>query len=347
MVLRSTTCCIVLMMVKIKMYNQANLEKFKVFLEEEDNFLLLSHVLPDGDSVGSTLAMAEVLKSMGKNYKILFRDPVPKIYRFLLASNNVYNLETIKNNILPNFIVLDCSEFNRLGEEMNFLLGHAKKVVNIDHHISNDNFGDIQIVKNNAAATCEVLYQIFNSLNLKLNVNAVKALYTGIVTDTGGFRYESTSRETFLAAADLIELGVDLGEIRENIYENKEWPSILILQKALNNLKASEDGLLAWLHVTAEEMADADASGEHCEGIVNIPLSITGVKMGFFFREMPDGKIKVGLRARRGYDVNKVAAFFGGGGHAQAAGCTLDGPLNAAILKVINAAEVTLRREAY
>lgn len=332
------------MMVKEKMINSKNNILWD-FLKEEDDFLLLSHVLPDGDSIGSTIAFAELLKTLGKQYKILFRDPVPEIYQFLLAGHTVDNLQTFQGEIPLNFIVLDCSEFERTGEEMQFLLTHAQKVVSIDHHISNNNFGDISIVDSSAAATCEVLFEIFDKLNIKITKSAAKALYVGLVTDTGGFRYESTSRDTFLAAATLMDIGVDIGEIRENIYENRAWASILILQKALNSLEISQDGKISWLYVTAKDMAEANATGEHCEGIVNYPLSISGVKMGFFFREMPDGKIKVGLRARRNYDVNKVAALFGGGGHAQAAGCTLNDPIENAIDKVINAAKANLKGE--
>lgn len=326
------------------MNNKNTVLKLKKILQEEENFLLLSHVLPDGDNIGSVIAFAEILKIQGKKATILLRDPVPGIYEFLLGSNVVFNLETIKE-IPTCFIVLDCSGLDRTGEEMQFLNDRARTVINIDHHISNTGFGDIKIVKVDAAATCEVLYYLFKDMGFDINLNAAQALYTGIVTDTGGFRYESTTAHTFSAAAELLKKGVNIGNIKENVFENKELPTILILQKSLTHLSFSPTRELAWMYVTVKDMQEAEATGEHCEGLVNYPLSIKGVKMSFFFREMPDGKIKVGLRARRNYNVDNVAALFGGGGHTQAAGCTIVEPLDQAIIKVLAAAELALKGE--
>lgn len=325
-------------------FNKETISEIASFIQQEDNFLLAAHVLPDGDAVGSVIAFAEMFKSMGKKHTILLRDPVPEIYQFLIKDNVIENLNTIDREQLPNnLITLDSTEFERLGEELSFLQQHTKKILNIDHHISNVRFGDINLVSYEASATCELLYYLFKALDLPLNKEIATALYTGIVTDTGSFRYESTSVDTFLAAADLIKCGVDLGDIRENIFENKALASILAIQRSMDTLKISSDGKIAWMFIKYKAMQEMNASGEHCEGLVNYPLSISGVKMGFFFREMKDGKIKVGLRARRNYNVNDIASVFGGGGHALAAGCTMDGPIEDAIEKMIQTAQESLK----
>lgn len=309
---------------------------------DSDDILITAHVSPDGDSVGSVVGLALALESLNKKIYMVMQDDIPDSYKFLLrgSKNIMFPRDIIKSPSLAIF--LDCTDLQRAGESwVHEHLGNIP-IINIDHHVSNQYYGTLNYVDPKAASTTEIIYRLLVEMGLNISNDVATALYTGIVTDTGSFRYESTTEETLLVAAQLLSRGIKLYEIRENLYENKPLESLRLLAIALQKLHVSKDGNVAWISLSKNIFQNDNVKQHHFENVVNYPISIEGVKIGLFFRELENGTIKVSLRCRMGYDVNKVASIFGGGGHKQAAGCTLVGPLKEVEAKVIEVVQKAL-----
>ncbi|MEL7564317.1 MAG: bifunctional oligoribonuclease/PAP phosphatase NrnA [Dehalobacterium sp.] len=310
-------------------------------ITNNDRILITAHVLPDGDSIGSVVGLGLALESLGKEVYLVMQDKVPDMYCFLPGTEKI--LFSHELSAKPRLAVfLDCSDISRVGDNWIEPLLQDIPVINIDHHVSNEYFGTYNYVDAHAAATAEIVYSLVTELNVDITKDMASALYTGMVMDTGSFQYQNTTRQTFITAASLLEKGVDLSTIRENIYESKSLKNYRLISAAIDNLQFGVDGKVAWTYLDQEIMKKLHADSEHCEGIVSYPISLENVKIGLFFREMENGDVKVGLRCRSGYDVNKIALQFGGGGHQQAAGCTLKGPLHEAINKVIKQTEIMM-----
>lgn len=209
--------------------------------------------------------------------------------------------------------------------------------INIDHHVSNNFFAAYNLVDHQAAATAEMVYNLIKKMGIDISEDIATALYTGLVTDTGSFQYQNTSPRTLKTAAALLEHGVQLSFIKEHLYEQKSMKNYHLLAEAIGNMCFAAEGTIAWTYLDQAIMERLEATAEDCEGIINYPISLSNVKIGLFFRELSNGYVKVGLRARSGYDVNKIALSFGGGGHQLAAGCTVQGSLQSVITRVIAA----------
>jgi len=316
--------------------NNSTLPEIAALIKRSGHILITSHLSPDGDSIGSLLGLGTALLAAGKQVSLVLSNPVPEIYRFLSGSDRVVTPEFFSGQ--PDlFIFLDCTDLNRAGEDWFLPWTSSVPVINIDHHISNRFFGSLNLVDTAAAATAEVICRLLPEMGMTVTPEAATALYTGIVTDTGSFQYQNTRPATMRLAAQLLESGVSLEAVRENVYESRSPITLQVLRMALDNLILSADGQISWTSLDYPSLAKIGATGEHCEGVVNYPLSIRGVKVGILFREMANGSIKCGLRSRQGVDVNGIAAGFGGGGHRLAAGCTLEGPLAAAVPRLLAA----------
>lgn len=302
-----------------------------------DHILITAHILPDGDSVGSVTGLGLALEGIGKKVTMVMHGKVPELYDFLEGSEKIVTpLDIPWKPALCIF--LDCTGPERVGGDWILPLTIGVPVINLDHHISNSLYGNLNLVDGAASATGEVICRLLEFMDIPLSKAVATALYTAIVMDTGGFQYENTSPETLRLAANLLEQGVHLGTLREKLYESKSIINIRAISLALDNLHMTPDGAIAWTQLDYPSLVKIQAKGEHCEGVVNYPISIAGVKIGILFREMEDGAIKVGLRCRSSYDVNAIAAQFGGGGHRLAAGCQMEGPLSAAVPRLLEAA---------
>lgn len=304
---------------------------------------LTSHVLPDGDSIGSLLALERALKKLGAKTEILLADPVPQSYQFLLGLDD---LATKVGGEIPDtlpelIVVLDCTDLSRVGEKIAAKIV-GKTLINIDHHISNQWFGTFNWVMPEAVATGEMVYSLIVLLGVAIDKAIATALFTAITTDSGSFRYDNTRPQSLQVGASLLEAGADLAAIREQLWENKSVISMELLAKALATLSLTDDGRVAWVALPARILKELGADGEHCEGFVDYPKSIKGVEIGIFFRETDNSTIKVGFRSKRYADVNRLAAMFGGGGHPRAAGCTVQGSLPTVIEQVTVAAQKLL-----
>jgi phosphoesterase RecJ-like protein len=296
--------------------------KIKYFLKEHKRFLISAHASPEGDSLGAQLAFSFVLKSMGKFCEIINSDRYPKEYAFLPGVEKIRTRP--KNKKYDAVIVLDCSDLSRVGKALNFL-DKRLPILNIDHHICNDYFGSINVVDIGASSTCEILYLLFKKLNIKINRNIAICLYTGIVTDTGSFRYTNTKARTHLVAYQLLNWGIDAPQIFRNIYENLTFADSKLINHILLNVKTDSTGRIAWANVTKDMLKKYKPQIDLSDNVLNFIRSLKGVDVSLIFREINNEEkdIRVNLRSNGKVDVNRIAQHFGGGGHKTASGITL------------------------
>src|ERR1700731_1327256 len=295
---------------------------------EHERFVLTSHARPDGDAVGSALACCQILRSMGKHADVVLHDGVPRIYQPLPFADTVVRAERVNGNY-EAAIILECDSIQRTrlqGLENSFL-------ISIDHHVSGRPFANVNWIDPKAAATAEMVYRLAREAGVKISPEIATCLYTAVLTDTGSFMFEGTNEHTFELARELVLAGADPAHCARNIYFGHSTAKMRLLGAALSNLH--REGPLAWISVSQEQMQRCHAKEEDCEGLVNYALSMQGVEVALFFRELPDGRFRVSLRSKGKVDVATVAERFGGGGHQCASGCALDGPLSAATERVL------------
>jgi phosphoesterase RecJ-like protein len=313
--------------------SEEKIDALLAVFRSQGRFLLTSHARPDGDAIGSTLALAEILDQLGCHTEIVFADPIPEIYRTLPNLHRIHHLSSA-DQIDPTrtipAILLECDGIARTG-----LQGlEGRTLVNIDHHASGRLFGSVNWIDEQACAVAAMIYRIAIAAKVDITPSMATCLYTGILSDTGAFTYSSTSAETFALAHHLADRGANPSQIARDIYFSNPASKIRLLGTALSNLQC--DGDLAWTWVTGEDMNRIGAAVEDCEGVVNYLISIAGVESAVFLREVPDAsQFRLSIRSKGKVDVARVAEHFGGGGHRSASGCTLDGPLDAATERIL------------
>jgi phosphoesterase RecJ-like protein len=299
-------------------------------IRNSQSFIVTSHIDPDGDAIGCALAMFSVLKRLNKTVKVLSEDGVPPSYTFLEGASEVL---TSRADPCDVAVVVDSGGLDRTGW-VGEVVKQCRTVVNIDHHMSNTYFGDINIVDMSAGACGEIVYKVLDELGAGLVKSEAEALYVAILSDTGCFRFPSTTAGTLKIAAHLLDLGVRPYHAASEIYWKKSLASLKILGNTLSSIEVTDDGKIAMMQVTRDMYRAAGASAVDTEGLANYPRSINGVAVGVFLRETSEGCFRVSLRAAEGYDVDAVAKVFGGGGHAAAAGFRIEGDLESVKAKV-------------
>jgi bifunctional oligoribonuclease and PAP phosphatase NrnA len=289
-------------------------------IAEGERFLVCSHAGPDGDAVGSMLAMGMLLEKMGKRVHLVSADRVPVVHRWLPGADRVEKALRV-HGPYDAVILLECD-----GVERTRLQGLEKFFqVNIDHHASGVEFADVNWIDHEAACVGEMVYRLFKAAGVALNPEAANCIYTTVLTDTGGFIYGGTRASTFELARELTLAGADPIRVAQQVYFSTPISRLLLLGAALRNLH--REGRIAWLWITREDMIRSCAAEEDCEGIVNYALSIAEVEVACFLRELEKPRVRVSLRSKGRVNVAAIAERLGGGGHENAAGCTLDGPL--------------------
>jgi phosphoesterase RecJ-like protein len=291
-------------------------------------FAVCSHARPDGDAVGSMLALGMMLSGLGKEAELYSADPVPQIYRWLPCSETIRRATRVEGDHDAAFL-LECDGVARTRLEG--LEGCL--LVNIDHHASWKAFADVNWIEEDACAVAEMVYRLTRAAGVTVTPAMATCLYTAVLTDTGSFCYEGTDAHAFEVARELVQRGADPAAIAREVYFSNPLPKMALLGTALTRLQ--REGRMAWLWVTDEDMARAQATEEDCEGIVNYAIGIAGVEAAVLLRELKGGKIRLSLRSKGAVDVARVAASFGGGGHRHAGGCTLAGPLNVAMERIL------------
>ncbi|MDD4335582.1 MAG: bifunctional oligoribonuclease/PAP phosphatase NrnA [Desulfotomaculaceae bacterium] len=319
-----------------------NLADIAAALKRAESVVVCGHVMPDGDSLGSVLALGLTLESMGKKVTMAGPDPSPAIYDFLPGLDK-YRVGLPSDIGFDTLVILDCSAPERLGPGFQGLLSGETDIIILDHHAGSSCFGKYRYVDPAAAAVGEIIYDLIIEMGLEINRDVAVCLYTAIVTDTGSFQYDSTTPGTHRRIANLMEIGVPASQINIRIYEEKPRAVFQLLCSALSTLTTSSCGKVSWMTVTRETLKKSGAVDEHAEGLVNYAKSIRGVEIGILFREIEEGSYKLSFRSKDAIDVNKLAELFGGGGHPHASGCTVQGDLNKIIDQVVFAALSAIR----
>ena len=310
-------------------------------IRDAQRILFFMHVQPDGDSIGSTLGMIRALRQMGKEAVMVGVDPIPPMYHFLPGwdSYRVEWQEVSGEWDLSCF--LDCGDLERVGDALP-AVQRGRRTLNVDHHATNSAFAEFNYLDFSAAAVGELAYRILREIGAPIDPETALCLYTSLVTDTGGFRYDSTGPSTHRVAADLIELGARPYDVAQAIFETESLPRLALLARALQTLQLDGGGRVAWMVITQQMLKEAGAEDHDAEGVVNYARAVAGVEVGILFKETPDGRVRVSLRSRKTADVGVVAKGFGGGGHARAAGCTLYTSLDEAVDQVVAAVKAVL-----
>lgn len=280
---------------------------------------LFSHVSPDGDCVGSMLAIGLALEKLGKKVSFYNPDPVPSYLSFLPGSSRIS--QELPNPQPKTLMFVDCTDLQRVNLSMSDI-SQESTVLNLDHHISNQFFGHFNWVDAQASASAEIALTLIKQLGVEIDVDMATNLYTAILTDSGCFEYSNTTAKTHRSTADLLDIGVNLSSIHHNIFDQKPLAQIKLLQCALNGLEIHADGQLAIMILNAEDFRKSGAEQDLSEGLVNQARSIAGVEVAVLLKEVGPLEIKAGLRSNLWLNVNEIAALFGGGGHQRAAGCT-------------------------
>lgn len=307
-------------------------ERIAEALRGRNHVLLLGHVSPDGDSLGSTLALARALWTCGQHATVGSTDGVPTMYRFLPGSERIQT-DLPTDAVFDAVVFMECSSPERAGA----LAARAAGVplwVNIDHHVSNSGFGDLIDQDPTAAAVGELVYPIVRAFLPTLDPGTATCLLCALVTDTGSFRYTSVTPGTLRIAADLVAAGARVAEVYEQVYENRPASALRLLGKALDRFTLAEDGRVAWTAVTQVMLRETGAVMEESEGIIGALRGMAGVDVAALFKEEPD-EIRVSLRARGRVRAHVIAEEFGGGGHAAAAGFTAHGPLDDVVRRTL------------
>lgn len=305
---------------------QTIIEKIK----QNHHFLVVSHKHPDGDAVGALLATGLALKSMGKDVRLCNESAIPAVYRFLPS------VSAIEHRIAPDStfdaaIVLDCGDIERVGH-LAEAIAKIPLVINIDHHVTNSRFGHLQLVDIDACATCEIIYRLIKALPVKIDQAIATAIYTGILTDTGSFRFSNTNRSAFAICAEMIAQGADAYAVAQRVYGTYSLGRIKLLNLALDSLEISPNGRLSMMTLTQRMLRETRTQAEDIDGIINYARRIEDVRVAALIHELcvnggvsrGRGQFHVSLRSDGSVDVAAIAARYGGGGHAGASGFTIE-----------------------
>jgi bifunctional oligoribonuclease and PAP phosphatase NrnA len=315
----------------------ATFDQIGEVLRSRQSFVLISHVRPDGDAIGSQLALGYSLKAMGKSVRLINEDGLPENLAFLPGSE-IIETPPAEPLDVEVAIALDTATKPRLGDAALHAASKAKLWLNIDHHISNPKYGDLNLIDATSPATGEILYDLITALDLPLPPETRDAIYVAVSTDTGSFQYPSTTARTYEMAADLVRRGLDVGTINSKTYDEHPYRRLELMRALLNTLERSPDGVVAHWELREKTRLDLALRPEDSEGLIDIIRAIRGVRLAAFFEELPDGKVRVSMRSKdRELDVCKIASAFGGGGHALAAGIRMKGPLDDAKQRVLEA----------
>ncbi|MGK2879206.1 MAG: DHH family phosphoesterase [Solirubrobacterales bacterium] len=298
-------------------------------LTADEKFLLTTHENPDGDALGSLVAMNGILQAIGKDTVMFMREtefPLPYEYRYLLAEDGAIHFEP--GDLAERTVIfLDCGSFDRM--RVDFLKDGGKTLINIDHHHDNTEFGELNMVESKRSSTAEIVYSIAKELKIPLTPFLADALYVGLVTDTGRFMYQNTGPEAHEMAADLLRSGVDVHAAYTRLYEDQPAGKVVLLGRALSTLKRYDDGRLSIVHLTKADFDETESEETWTEGIVDFARAIEGTAVGAMYRQLTgEGRehlAKISLRSSDNrVDVSVIARSFNGGGHKQAAGATTE-----------------------
>ncbi len=303
-------------------------------LDGADRILISSHVQPDGDAIGSELALGFILRGAGRSFRIVNESPIPDLYGFLPGIQWVETWPAAIDDEFDVFVALDCGRRNRLGANIEAI--PHRTLVNIDHHVSNDAFGDVNWIESGVSSTGEILVELADRAGIPLGEDLATCLYTAILTDTGNFTFTNTTSRCHAVCARLIECGARPADISRHLYRSKPIGKLRLQARLIQELEVDAKTRLAWGVLTREMCDEAGVGINDTLDLVTIPLSVEGVVLGILFRELEEpGRTKVSFRSEGDLDVSRLAKELGGGGHPTAAGCTLEMGVDKAVELVV------------
>lgn len=322
----------------IKDEKKSKLNDIAALIVENNYFIIMGHIDPDGDCLGSSFALKWLLDKLDKNALVLLEEELDNRYDFLQISKDDYGLlsrfSSVFNENKVIVFALDAGDLARLGDRQR--IARERFIVNIDHHEDNPEYGDLNYVNPNMAATGEIIYQLSKQLQSPLDLKIARALATAIIADTGSFKYQNTRSEVFKVMSSLMDYGIDIYEINRAIFASYSYQSLKLRGKALSSLNLSKNKKVAWLKLDLASIENLGAEISDSSGLVNYARDVKGVEVGISFVEIARDKIKVGFRSNNYCPVNEVAALFGGGGHPRAAGCLIEKGIDQTITMVLD-----------
>lgn len=321
----------------------------KAHIMKGSTFLITTHINPDGDGIGSEVALARFLSSERKNVRILNANRTPRHYAFLdeegrieIFSPEFPQIDALACDVI---FVLDISTSRRLGPLAGHVMSSRAVKICIDHHKANDGFADVNVIDTGVAATGELIYDLIMATRGWLDHELAIPLYVAIMTDTGSFRFSNTSARTHEIASHLLDVGVDPRRVYEQIYENNSAGQVRLLSRILGTLEVTPDGRIAWVKVARRMFEDTGSQPEDLEGVIDYLRMLGGVEVCLLFLEREAGGTKVSLRSKSEFDVNSFASRFGGGGHHHASGMVIESGIDEAADKVVGEIALALGNE--
>ncbi|MDI9475924.1 MAG: DHH family phosphoesterase [Natronincolaceae bacterium] len=320
------------------------MNKLARIISNSNSIAITSHIDPDGDSIGSMLALWSALRQKCRNVEAFIDDVLPRKYDFLPQSKYVKKYKDVEGKDFDLFFALDCGNKARLGHGAE-AMENSKIVVNIDHHISNTEFGDINIIDINSSSTCEMIYSIIKDMGLIIDKQIATCIYVGIVTDSGNFMYDNVTEKTHLIVADLMKTDIAKQDIIYNLYQKKSINSLRFLGYSLTNMDVELGGRLAIFQISSDLLKKFNIPGDDVESLVNYGRDIEGIDIAVTMMEKGDNKVKLSFRSKHDdIDVRALAQLFNGGGHKKASGAMLNSTLDEARNQVIEKAKQFVRR---
>ena len=287
-------------------------------IERHQSFAITTHIRPDGDGLGSSLALAWILRGLGKDAEVITRDHVPHAYTRLPGAEAVRVVSDL-DRVYDAVFIIECSDVERPG-----LPGLKNSfVVNIDHHSTTALYGDVNWIDSTAAAVGEMVYNLAKAIGAKITPELASCVYAALLTDTGSFHFSNTTERTFKIASELVRHGAQPAKLSQAIFYNYPYAKVCLVGEVLSTLKRDETGRIAWITMSKDAMERAGATEDDSDGIINYPLTVGDVEAVAFFRELQSNLFRISLRSKNRVNVARVAEHFGGGGHCNAAGFTV------------------------
>lgn len=323
-----------------------SLKKIIEILKKKNNFLITTHVNPEGDALGSELGLYRLIKALKKNAVMVMEDTLPYGFDFLPGADKIIKYKVnLKGIEFDYFITVDCSDIKRTGEV--FKINTANRpVINIDHHISNEGFGDLNWIDPHASSCCEMIYELYKKLNVKLNEETALLLYAGISTDTGSFRYSNTTSRTHKIVSELLRHKIDISWVYNKVHGNFPYQDMELIVKILKDMKSQYQGKIIWFQAKAKLLKKYEPiCADLTDSVMSFGRAIKEAEIVVLFRQNLGVKneVRVNFRSQGKIDVNKIAGFFGGGGHKTASGCTIFGSIDSVRIKVLKKIEESLK----
>lgn len=309
-------------------------------LSRADRIVAITHVSPDGDAISSLIATGLALQQLEKRFTLVCDDGLPERFLYLPLSDKI---KIAPNGHYQLVFALDAGDSRRMGNAFSRLSSPQPTIINIDHHITNSRYGDINLVIPDATSTSEILFHLFPRLGVKLTPDLATTLLSGLVTDTLGFRTANVTSSTLRTASTLMDAGADLFTVTSKALVRKPYSTLLMFQKGLNNVQL-EDGII-WTSISYRERMETGYNDTSSFGLGNLLAEVNEAVMSAVFLELADDRIKVGFRCRPPFNVSDLAMNLGGGGHHLAAGCTIDGPMEEIVPLVIQRSKETIRQQ--